>query len=98
MPHGWPQQIAELTAIARGATASEPWAVTDAPERFIEAQIKGIVGLEIEIAEIHGKWKVSQNRPVVDRRGVAEGLDATDGASSEEMAELVRHYGGLGSD
>ena len=78
-------------------TATSLGHVTDAPERFIEAQIKGIVGIEIDIAEIHGKWKVSQNRPVADRRGVAEGLDAA-GASSEEMAELVRHFGGLGAD
>ena len=52
--------------------------------------------MEIEITEITGKWKVSQNRPEADRRGVAEGLDATDAASSEEMAELVRHYAKLG--
>jgi transcriptional regulator len=58
--------------------------------------LKGIVGLEIDIADITGKWKVSQNRPEADRRGVAEGLADTDSASSEEMAELVRLYGGLG--
>ena len=60
------------------------------------SQLKGIVGLEIDITDITGKWKVSQNRPESDRRGVAEGLAAADNASSEEMADLVRHYGGLG--
>ena len=70
------QQIGELTSIHE-SNRDKPWAVTDAPERFVEAQIKGIVGIEIDIAEIHGKWKVSQNRPVADRRGVAEGLDAS---------------------
>jgi transcriptional regulator len=92
------QQIAELTGIHE-SNRDKPWAVTDAPERFVEAQVKGIVGIEIDIAEIHGKWKVSQNRPVADRRGVAEGLDAAPAASSnDEMADLVRRYGGLVSE
>jgi transcriptional regulator len=88
-------QIAELTA-THEAARSEPWKVSDAPDTFIASQLKGIVGLEIDIADVTGKWKVSQNRPEADRRGVAEGLDATDAASGEEMAELVRHYGKLG--
>ena len=89
-------QIAELTATHETKRA-EPWKVTDAPGAFIEAQIKGIIGLEIEIAEISGKWKVSQNRPVADRAGVAEGLDANGDAPAVEMANLVRAFGGLGS-
>ena len=86
------QQIAELTASQEG-TREAPWAVTDAPAPFIQSQIKGIIGLEIEISEIHGKWKVSQNRPVADRVGVAEGLESDHG--SPDMAQLVRSYGGL---
>lgn len=89
-------QIAELTA-THETNRAEPWKVTDAPGAFIEAQIKGIIGLEIEIAEISGKWKVSQNRPVADRVGVAEGLDANGDAPATEMANLVRVFGRLGS-
>jgi len=70
---------------------SQPWAVSDAPALYIESQLKGIVGIEIIIDVIEGKWKVSQNRPEVDRRGVAHGL-ADDHA---EMIKLVRHFGGL---
>ena len=87
------QQIAELTASQEGAREA-PWAVTDAPAPYIQSQIKGIIGLEIEISEIHGKWKVSQNRPVADRVGVAEGLESED-PHSPDMAQLVRSYGGL---
>ena len=89
------QQITDLTAFHESARA-EPWAVADAPAPFIQSQIKGIVGMEIDIAEISGKWKVSQNRPVADRAGVAAGL-ATEasGAGSVEMAGLVRSFGGL---
>ena len=89
------RQIADLTHSQEGARA-EPWAVSDAPPPFIAAQIRGIVGIEIEIAEIHGKWKVSQNRPVADRVGVTAGLEAAkDDGTSLEMARLVRVFGGL---
>lgn len=89
------QQITELTLSQEG-NRNEPWAVTDAPPTFIQSQIKGIVGIEIEIAEISGKWKVSQNRPVADRVGVAEGLESeAPSASAPDMAGLVRSYGGL---
>jgi transcriptional regulator len=87
------QQIADLTASQEG-TRKAPWAVTDAPAPFIQSQIKGIIGLEIEISEIHGKWKVSQNRPVADRAGVAQGLES-EVANASDMARLVRAYGGL---
>ena len=53
----------------------KPWAVGDAPADFIAMQRKAIVGIEIEIADIRGKWKTSQNRPAADRAGVAAGLD-----------------------
>lgn len=87
-------QVSELTATHETGRPA-PWAVSDAPDSYIQSQLKGIVGLEIEITEISGKWKVSQNRPVADRISVAEGLEAEDEASADEMARLVRQYGGL---
>ncbi|MER8460661.1 FMN-binding negative transcriptional regulator [Mesorhizobium sp. M1300] len=89
------EQISDLTMSQEGNRAT-PWAVTDAPPPFIQSQIKGIVGLEIAITEINGKWKVSQNRPAADRIGVAEGLES-EAASSADMVRLVRSYGGLDS-
>jgi transcriptional regulator len=70
-------QLSELTT-AHEAKRREPWHVNDAPSDFIEGQIKGIVGLEIPIDRIEGKWKVSQNQPMENRMGVAAGL-LTDG-------------------
>jgi transcriptional regulator len=55
---------------------AEPWAVTDAPERFIDGQLKGIVGFALPITRLQGKWKMSQNRPAEDRAGVVAGLAA----------------------
>jgi transcriptional regulator len=82
------RQIAALTALQEEGRA-EPWAVTDAPEAFVASQIKGIVGIEIPVRRIVGKWKVSQNRPEADRKGVVEGLSASGDAAGREMAGLV---------
>jgi transcriptional regulator len=86
---------AQIEALTRGQEdgRAEPWAVGDAPAEFIASQIKGIIGIEIDIAEIEGKWKVSQNRSADDQKGVIEGLAATAGPDAACMAELVRRYG-----
>ncbi len=80
-------QITELTD-AQESPRPEPWAVSDAPDDFVERQIKGIVGLEITVTAIDAKWKVSQNRPVADREGVAAGL----APDNIDMAGLVRAH------
>ncbi len=69
------------------APRAAPWAVTDAPAPYIEGMLKGIVGFEIPIARLEGKWKLSQNRPAEDRAGVVAGL-AADG--QDALAALVR--------
>ena len=93
---GWLlSQINAITGEHEGLR-EKPWSIGDAPEGFIRAQLKGIIGVEIEITEIEGKWKVSQNRSVADREGVAKGL--TEMAKQAEMQELVRRYGGLGTE
>ena len=55
---------------------ADPWAVRDAPDDFVAAQLKGIVGIEIEVTELIGKAKLSQNRNETDRAGVRDGLSA----------------------
>jgi len=91
-PEWLQRQVAALTD-QQEAARSEPWKVDDAPEPYVQSQIRGIVGIEIAITRIEGKWKVSQNRPEVDRAGVREGLLAQGG--SEAMASLVGDRGGL---
>ncbi|MBC9176586.1 FMN-binding negative transcriptional regulator [Pseudoroseomonas ludipueritiae] len=68
---------------------AEPWAVTDAPEAFIRAQLKGIVGLRLPIARLEGKRKMSQNRSLEDRVGVAAALAASEQASDRTVAALI---------
>jgi transcriptional regulator len=79
------QQIEDLTR-SREARRSEPWLVSDAPEDFVAMQMRAIVGIEIPIARIEGKWKMSQNRPAADRAGVIAGFRETGG---EAIAALV---------
>jgi transcriptional regulator len=51
-----------------------PWAVSDAPADFVKGMLRGIIGFELTITRLQGKWKMSQNRPEADRTGVVEGL------------------------
>jgi transcriptional regulator len=83
------RQIAALTQ-SQESGRSAPWAVGDAPEDFVAAMVKQIVGVEIEIADIRGKWKASQNRPAADRAGVVAGLTADGDAEALAMAAIVR--------
>ena len=79
-------QIEALTS-SQEEHRSQRWSVSDAPESFIDGQIQAIIGIEIPILTIEGKWKVSQNRSAADRQGVCEGLQAE--GLNEEMARLV---------
>jgi transcriptional regulator len=88
------QQITTMTDMQE-APRPEPWKVSDAPVPFVAAQLKGIVGIEIEITRIEGKWKVSQNRAEADRLGVSAGLRLSQDDASHQMAELVDARGGL---
>jgi transcriptional regulator len=71
------------------ANSPVPWKVEDAPADYIKSLAKGIVGLEIEIERLEGKWKVSQNRSERDRSGVASGLAELETAESLAMKALV---------
>jgi transcriptional regulator len=66
---------------------ASPWKVADAPADYIDAMLRGIVGVEFTITRLEGKWKASQNRSDADRQGVGEGLERE---GQEKMARLVR--------
>lgn len=80
--------VTHLTDRHEGTRAA-PWQVTDAPADFIERQLTAIVGIEIPVRRLDGKWKVSQNRGASDRAGVVAGLRESGDPTSRAMSELV---------
>ncbi len=80
--------VTRLTDLHEGRR-DHPWAVTDAPARYVEGQLRGIVGIEMQIERVEAKAKLSQNRSAADRRGVVEGLRREGGPREAEMAQEV---------
>ena len=72
------------------APRSMPWAVTDAPDDYVQPMLRAIVGIEIPVERLVGKWKLSQNRTPADRDGVIAGL-AQGAADALATAALMRH-------
>ena len=66
-----------------------PWSVTDAPERYIDKQLRAIVGIEMTIEKVEAKAKLSQNRSEEDRRGVVEGLRREGGSRERELSDSM---------
>jgi transcriptional regulator len=73
---------------------AEPWAVGDAPPDFVRAHLKGIVGFELAIERLEGKWKMSQNRPAEDVPGIVAGLAAE---GQPPVSRLVAERNGVES-
>lgn len=84
--------VTELTNTNERRQAAPWWQVSDAPSDYIERMLDMIVGIEIPIETLVGKWKVSQNRPDADKRGVVAGLEARDGTHDASMAALVSRF------
>jgi transcriptional regulator len=69
-----------------------PWKVSDAPEEFIQSLLGAVVGIEIPITKLTGKWKLGQNRPEADKHGMIAGLMSSDRAESQGLAKLLNQY------
>jgi transcriptional regulator len=82
------RHVSELTA-QQEKGESKPWAVTDAPNTFVDAMLRGIVGFRFAIVRLEGKWKMSQNRETQDRAGVVSGLSARHHGDDLEIADYV---------
>ena len=66
-----------------------PWEVADAPADYVDKMVRGIVGLEIEIARLEGKSKMSQNRNDADRQGTVKGLEAEGTEAARQVAQRI---------
>lgn len=90
----WLRDLLERLTNQYEAGRQEPWRLADAPGDFLEKLLPQIVGIEIPITRLVGKWKVSQNRSPEDRAGVVEGLGEAGGSDASAMAEWVDRCGG----
>jgi transcriptional regulator len=85
-PHLLERNVRALTELHE-ARFADPWSVDDAPPEYVKGLLKGIVGIEIPIAKLEGKWKISQNRPAADQQGTVDGLQQAGDPLSAAMAD-----------
>jgi transcriptional regulator len=86
----WLRAHVEALTNRHEASREAPWAVSDAPADYIDKMVGAIVGIEMPISRLIGKWKLSQNRSERDRAGVVEGLLREGSESASRMAGLVK--------
>jgi transcriptional regulator len=90
----WLRGLVERLTNRQESGMPEPWKVTDAPAEFVEQMLGAIVGIEIPLTRLVGKWKVSQNRPSADQDGVVKGLREMTDRDAQAMSALVKKAAG----
>jgi transcriptional regulator len=85
----WLRRLLETLTDHHEAGQPQPWKISDAPEDHIEKSLRAIVGLEVAVERIEGKFKLSQNHPARNRAGVVAGLRERDGDGDAELAALM---------
>jgi transcriptional regulator len=85
----WVRAHVEQLTARHEAGRERPWAVDDAPPEYVERLLHDVVGVELAVERLDGKWKMSQNRPAADIAGVVAGLSASDDAGDRAAAAVV---------
>jgi transcriptional regulator len=86
----WVSNLVVNLTDAQEALSKNPWHVSDAPEDYIQGRLQAIVGIEMRIDRLEGKWKASQNQNAADYEGACAGLDASDDLIAKAMAAVMR--------
>jgi transcriptional regulator len=84
------RRLSDRQEAREAAQGHMPWRMQDLPEPYVQSMLKGIVGVEIAVARLEGKFKLSQNRPAADRPRIVAALDARGDSESAAIAELMR--------
>lgn len=86
----WLRAHLEAITASQESRFDHPWQVSDAPADFTAQLMRGLVGIEIEVTSLEGKWKIGQNRSAVDRAGVAAGLRGLgETSNAHHVADLM---------
>lgn len=88
----WLRQLLRELTERHEQSRAEPWSIDDAPAEYFDPLLSAIVGIEIPVARIEGKFKLSQNQPAANIDGVVEGLD--EAGDADAMEALMRRYNG----
>lgn len=83
--------LTDLTAVHEQQMPT-PWGLNDAPEAYIAANLRALVGVEFEVKQVVGKWKVSQNHPQTNRETVCQALRQAGGEQQVQMADWVERF------
>ncbi|MDD1796393.1 FMN-binding negative transcriptional regulator [Enterovibrio sp. ZSDZ42] len=83
-------QILETLTDEQEAQFDFPWSISDAPSDFIEKLQTAVVGIEVQVGSLEGKWKVSQNQPDENIQGIIDGLKMSTNPMASEMVSLIR--------
>ena len=86
----WLRQVLEALTAVHEQTQTHPWSLADAPPAYIEKMLSAIVGIQIPIASLEGKWKLSQNQPEKNRLGVIQGLTCENTPTALQMAAWIK--------
>lgn len=83
--------LTDLTA-EHEASQTRPWQLSDAPDEYIAAMLRAVVGIEIRVTQLQGKWKVSQNQSAMNRQSIDAALRSQAGRNHEVMADWVSEF------
>jgi transcriptional regulator len=85
----WLRGFVSTLTDEREAARSQPWKVTDAPAPYVDKMLALIVGFELSISSLSGKWKLGQNRTKADREGLIRGLGQSEDANSRQLSDML---------
>jgi len=86
----WLRDMLDRLSTRHEAREAAPWRMRDLPPSYIETMLRGIVGIEIAVDRLEGKFKLSQNRPASDRPRIITALERRDDEGSRDVAALMR--------
>ncbi len=82
----WTLKMVERLTDREESDLPDPWAVSDAPDSFVEGLLNSIVGLELTVTDLRGKWKVSQNQSEENQTGVRAGLQSVSNPAADLLS------------
>lgn len=94
----WLRSLLEALVAHNEGPLPERWSISDAPPDYIEHSMDAIVGIEMVISRLYGKWKMSQNQPLRNRISVAAGLETLGKTEADAIAAMIESAPGSSAD